>query len=338
MRAVVLEKKASEPRLTDIDDPESPGRGEVIVKVEAAGVCYRDLLNRKGLMPRTRYPVVMGHEFSGTVAEVGQDTEEIHVGDRVAGLPHSTCGSCRYCLEGRENLCRHRLQLGEEINGCWAEYVRVKSRDLVRVPEEVDAAAASIAGCVLGMIIHALRDQAKVRSGELVLVTGAGGGVGIHAVMLSKIFGCSVIALTSSADKAEQVREAGADCVVVGADMLSHSVREMTGGEGVDVVLECVGEPLLEYSLKSTAWGGRVVLIGNVNVGEARVPIGYMILRENALVGSIGTTKTSMAEALSLVKARLLNPVLTRLPLEKASDALQLLEKRASLGRLVLTP
>ncbi|MEM3081857.1 MAG: alcohol dehydrogenase catalytic domain-containing protein, partial [Nitrososphaerota archaeon] len=298
MKAVVLTADSPEPLVADVPEPGHLGKGEILVRVEAAGVCYRDLLNLRGVWPKARRPVVMGHEFAGVVVRVGDDVEDVSMGDRVAGLPYSTCGSCKYCLVGRENLCRNRRQLGEELDGSWAEYMVVNARDVVKVPKTIDAAEASITGCVLAMIIHALKDQAGVRAGETVLVTGAGGGVGLHAVMISKLLGCSVIASTSSSSKAERVKAAGADHVVVGIDQLSSRVREATGGMGVDVVLECVGAPTFEQSLRSTAWGGRIVVIGNVSVGEVKVPLGYMILRENVLVGAVGSTRRNMEEAL----------------------------------------
>lgn len=307
-----------------------------MVKVEAAGVCYRDLLNQRGLMPRAKRPVVMGHEFSGIVVELGDGVDGLDIGERVAGLPHTTCGGCRYCVEGRENLCRNRLQLGEERDGSWAEYIVVNARDVVKVPNTVDPPDASITGCVLGMIIHALRYQARVRTGETVLVTGAGGGVGIHAVMISKLLGCKVVANTSSSSKAERVKQAGADHVVVGVEQLSARVREVTGGEGVDVVLECVGAPTFEHSLRSTAWGGRVIVIGNVSVEDVKVPLGYLILRENAVVGAVGSTRGNMEEALELLGSGRLKPAITTLSVEKASEALGIVERRENTGKIVL--
>ncbi len=336
MKAVILRQEESNLLIASVQEPSRPGRGEVVVKVEAAGVCYRDLLNQRGMMPRAKRPVVMGHEFSGVVVELGEGVEGLEVGDRVAGLPHTTCGRCRYCLEGRENLCRNRLQLGEERDGSWAEYIVVNARDLVKVPDTVDLADASITGCVLGMIIHALRDQAKVRAGETVLVTGAGGGVGIHAVMISKLLGCKVVANTSSSSKAESIKKAGADHVIIGVEQLSARVREITGGEGVDVVLECVGTPTFEQSLRSTAWGGRVVVIGNVSVGNVKVPLGYMILRENMVVGAVGSTRRNMEEALELWGSGRLKPAITRLPVERASEALGIVERRENIGKVVL--
>ncbi|MCS7146010.1 MAG: alcohol dehydrogenase catalytic domain-containing protein [Nitrososphaerota archaeon] len=336
MKAAIIEEGQPHPLLKEVKEPGPPGRGEVLVRVEAAGVCYRDLLNLRGLMPRAKRPVIMGHEFAGVVVEVGEDVEGLATGERVAGLPYSTCGECRYCLEGRVNLCRNRRQLGEERSGSWAEYILVNARDVVKMPRHVDASDASIAGCVLGMLIHALRDRARVRPGEKVLVTGAGGGVGIHAVMVSKLLGCIVIASTSKVSKSEDVRLAGADYVLVGADMLSTKVKEVTGGEGVDVVVECVGEPTFDHSLRSTAWGGRVVVIGNVSVGEARVPLGFIILRENAVVGALGSTINSLREALLLLESGRLKPRVTKIPLEKSSEALEIIERRGNVGKLIL--
>jgi acryloyl-coenzyme A reductase len=337
MKAWVLEAPNTIPRLRSDLEPPRPGPGEVLVKVEAAGVCYRDFLNYRGLMPRTVYPTVMGHEFAGTVAEVGEGVEDLVSGDRVTGLPYRTCGACAYCLSGRENLCRNRRQLGEEVAGTWAEYTVASRRDLVKVPRAVSPADASICGCVLGMLLHALRDVAQAKTGERVLVTGAGGGVGVHAVVLAKYLGCRVIASTRSGWKAERLRELGADHVVVAeGSRIVDEVKSITGGEGVGLAVECVGAPTLQHSLRSVSWGGRIVLVGNITVSNAEIPLGYMILRENAIMGAVGSKKRSLRDALALIEAGLIKPVVERHRLEEAENLLQLLERGETFGKHVL--
>ncbi len=309
----------------------------MVVKVEAAGVCYRDLLNARGLMPRTSYPIVLGHEFAGRVVEVGKDVEDMGAGEYVAGLPYLTCGGCAYCRSGRENLCRNRRQLGEEVMGAWAEYVVTNRRDVVKVPRGVGPAEAAIAGCVLGMLIHAVRDVGQAKAGERVLVTGAGGGVGVHAVLVAKHLGCTVIASTRSGWKAERLRGIGADYVVpADGQGLVEGVRRATGGEGADLVVDCVGEPTLKYSLRSTAWGGRIVLVGNVTVSSAEIPLGYLILRENSIAGAVGSTRKSLQDALALVEAGLIKPLVTKHRLEDAATLLSMLERGETFGKQVL--
>jgi len=323
--------------LLDVDEPQALGMGEVLVRIEAAGVCFRDLLNLDGHLPRARRPVILGHEFAGVVVEVGEGVEGLRRGVRVAGLPYSTCGRCRYCVEGRVNLCRSREQLGEERDGVWGELVKVNARDLVVVPAGVGAPEAAIAGCVLGMLIHALVERGGVRSGETVLVTGAGGGVGIHAVMLAKLMGCTVVAYTSSPAKTDNIRAAGADYVVSGVREFSGAVREAVGGGGVDVVVDCVGEPTLGQSLRSTAWGGRVIAVGNITVADVSIPLGYVILRENSVIGAVGATPKCVEDALALVAAGRLKPLVTQMPIERVGEALGLLRERRSVGRVVVT-
>jgi acryloyl-coenzyme A reductase len=187
------------------------------------------------------------------------------------------------------------------------------------------------------MLLHALRDVAQAKTGERVLVTGAGGGVGVHAVVLAKYLGCRVIASTRSGWKAERLRELGADHVVVAeGSRIVDEVKSITGGEGVGLAVECVGAPTLQYSLRSVSWGGRIVLVGNITVSNAEIPLGYMILRENAIMGAVGSNKRSLRDALALIEAGLIKPVVERHRLEEAENLLQLLERGETFGKHVL--
>lgn len=193
MKGYVL-KSFKEPLVpAELERPKaSPGR--VVVRVAAAGVCYRDYLAWQGFQKLLL--VVPGHEFAGVVEEVGDGVSEFKPGDAVAGMIYEFCGECDYCRTGREYLCRARKVYGEALPGIFAEYVSVDHKSLVKMPPGVSFGAASYAACVLSTVIRGVK-KIGASLGRLVLVTGAGGGVGVHAVQVAKAYGARVMAVTS---------------------------------------------------------------------------------------------------------------------------------------------
>jgi len=182
-----------------------------------------------------------------------------------------------------------------------------------------------------------LRERARVRAGETVLVTGASGGVGLHAIPVAKALGARVVAVTSSAAKAEALGARGADEVLVSADHEFHKPMRRAGG--VDVVLDCVGAPTLAASMRSLKPTGRVVVVGNVTALRAELNPGLFILTEIALLGASGCTREDLADVLAWVREGRLAPVVAgTLPLAAAADAHRRLEARGVVGRLVLVP
>jgi len=338
LRAVFLKKFREPPELTDLEPDRSLGPGEVLIEVEMSGLCYRDLLTVEGYFPRTRLPIILGHEMAGKVIAVGEGVTEFEPGDRVASLTYIPCGKCRYCESGNEHICRRRLTFGEDINGSFAQIVKVHERSLVKVPNNVTPEGAAMAACVTGMLLRAFKHVARVRQGESVLVTGAGGGVGIHAVQVAKALGCRVLAATSSREKVERISEAGADEVVLSDDALVENVKRLTGGDGVDVVLEAVGQPTFNKSLRCLAWGGRMVVVGNVTVSSVEVPLGLIILRANSIAGTIAATKKDLEEALRLTAEGRVKPIGTVYPLEKVHEAMERMRRKESVGRIFLRP
>lgn len=334
MKAVVLRRFNESPVLEVVQRPERAPEGFALVEVEAAGVCYRDLLVTEGKFPRARLPVVLGHEFSGRVLQVSGDSG-IREGDLVAGLPHAVCGSCEYCLTKRENLCVNRLWYGEAIDGTFREVTAVDLKTVVKVPDGVAPEAAAISSCVVGMLIHGIRDVGEAKRGERALVTGAGGGVGIHAVQVAKAIGCKVVAVTRSESKAETVRRAGADDVIVGSSFSEEAKRRW---DGVDLVVECVGEPTFGESIRSLRWGGRIVLIGNVTAGTFPLPLGLVILKGLSVRGVVGSTMSTLRDALEMIARGDVRPVVRTLRLEEFAQALEALRAGAALGRFVLKP
>ncbi len=335
MKAAVLREFNVMPAVEDREMPDAKGE-EIVIRQTYTGICYRDILTLHGKFPRTNLPLVPGHEVSGRIVGVGEQVKDLRERDRVSGLIYLPCGKCMLCLGGRENLCRNKRTLGEAVDGSYAPYVRMNERSVVRVPAGVDESSAVIAACVTGMIIQALRNRARLSEGETVLVTGAGGGVGAHAVQVARALGARVIAATSSQWKEEKLHDLGADAVVPSGN-LSRQVKEQTGGEGADVVVETVGGPTFRESLKALNFGGRLALIGNVDASSVDLPLGYTILKGLEIIGSVSSTRADVAEALDLSRRGKVKPVIDRIvTLERLGEAYSAMEKRSTFGRVLI--
>ncbi len=342
MEAVVLREFGSPQnlKLEQVPDP-VVGPGEVLIRVEACGVCYHDVINRRGNLPRTSVPAILGHEAAGRVVEVGPGVEGWSAGDGAATLQRLHCGECKHCRADRKSLCKHDARFfGEEIPGGYAAYMTAPVAGLGKVPTDVDWPVAATACCTSGTAVHVVRTRAKVQRGETVLVTGASGGVGTQAVQLARHDGARVIAVTSSAAKAEALYEIGAHDVIVSPDLnFSRQAREITGGEGVDVALEIVGSVTFEQSLRSLARAGRLAVVGNLETVPVQVNPGLLILKELEILGAYATTQAELREAFSLIQSGALRPAVAEvMPLPDAWRAHDRLEHRGVTGRLVLAP
>ena len=337
-------------QLTAFDEPDNldlrrvpvprPGPGEVLVRVGACGVCGRDRVDRRGGYPGMRLPVTLGHEIAGTVVAAGPGPSELGAGDRVASLQSAPCGVCPECRAGLTNRCDSPRTFGHQLDGGYAEYVAAPATAFVRLPDGISDEVGAVLACAVGTCLRALRDQAGLRAGETVAITGAGGGIGLQAVQVVRLLGGRAVAITTSAEKETALREAGADDVVVDHQGdFPRRVRELTRGVGADVVLDLVGAPTLERSLRALRGGGRLVLVGNVRAERVELNPGLIIVRELEVLGSAMETRADLEEAVSLAAAGRLSPVVGhRFPLEEALDAHRLLERRGNVGRVVLVP
>jgi 2-desacetyl-2-hydroxyethyl bacteriochlorophyllide A dehydrogenase len=337
MRAVVIRELGPPEvlRVEDIPVPE-PGPGEVLVRVRACGLCYHDVVVRNGTQRRlVELPRIEGHEIAGEVVEVGEGVHRIATGDRVASKQTECCGTCRYCRNGDETLCDNF----RPTEGGNAEYVVVREEPLVKVPDEIPYEQAAILACAIGVGYHGIR-RARVTVGDTVLVTGAGGGVGLHAVQVAKVCGARVIAQTGSESKVSAIREMGADEVIVSPDLdFSGEVRRLTDAEGASVVLENVGARAFESAWRSLGKAGRFVFIGATSDERISINPGRIFMKGATLIGSTSTTRSELEEIVRLVQRGVLTPrVSATCALEDAPEAHRQMENRAITGRLVFTP
>jgi len=330
-------------RMQTVPDPVAAPK-DVIIKVEGCGVCFHDIVTRNGTLKMgVKMPLILGHEIAGTVVDVGRDVTSFKAGDRVATVQrYHICGSCTHCRTGFEPLCEDRKFLGDwGLVGGYAEYVAVEDDNVALVPADVPLEQASIVACTVGTILNAVREVGRVQMGESALVTGAGGGLGVHAVQLARLAGARVIAQTTSPGKAEQLRALGAHEVVVhtrGEDF-SGEVKRLTGGRGVDVAVDNVGSLLFTPIRRSIAVRGRWLLIGQLTGEFVPFNPAQLFLKGISMLSATSTTRKQLEDCLALVAAGGVKPIVgSVLPLTEARRAHELMEAGAVAGRLVLKP
>jgi D-arabinose 1-dehydrogenase-like Zn-dependent alcohol dehydrogenase len=345
MQAVVMRETgaAGVLRMEAVARPAPAGR-EVLIKVAACGVCTLDVLTRNGTYRRRgELPLIPGHEVAGTVVEAGPAVRRFRAGDRVATTQrYHICGACRYCRGGYEPLCVERRFLGQEgLVGGYADFVAVEEDNVALVPAGVSDEQAAIAACAIGTTLNAVRDVGKVKVGEQVLVTGAGGGLGVHAVQMARLAGARVIAQTTTAGKAAMLADIGAHDVLVTAraEDFSGRVHALTGGEGVDVVIDNVGTPLFAAMRRSLAPNGRWVLVGQLTGDFVPFNPAQLFLRNQSMLSVNSTTRAQLEDTLALIARGAIRPVISGVePLRDVGAVHERMERGSVAGRIVVRP
>lgn len=327
--------------IEEVAEPPAPQRDQVLVEVEACGVCFRDCIDRAGRFPFIQLPITPGHEAVGRVVAVGPDAGEWRVGDRVATMHRDFCGACPACAAGEVSLCTSAAAvLGLIIDGGYATHLCAPQRCFYRALDSQPAAHAAVMHCTFGTAFRGLRravdgDVDRLR-GARVLVTGANGGVGLAAVQLAARLGAEVVAVVRAADHVDAVRDHGAAHVVVDAGGGFH--KRVPGG-AVNVALDCVGPPTFNAALRALQVGGTVVAIGNVVPDRVELNLGYAITRGLRIVGSSGASRRDMADLLALHERAPLRVVIDReLPLAAADEAQRAVQAGGLRGRVVVVP
>ncbi len=325
-------------RVDDIDAP-TPGPGEVLVRVHAAGVCGTDLHILDGMIKPDPYPMTLGHEAAGVVEAAG-DGVRMSVGTSVAIYNKIFCGRCEQCLKGRTNICDNEPeQLGFNRDGGDAEYAVIPEQNAVPVPDGVDLATASVLTCAGMTAMHATK-LSGLRLGDTAVVDGIG-GVGVIVVQAAAHAGARVLAVADSAEKLELAKSHGAAGGVVlgekGYESVADELRGLTDGRGTDVFFELVGTTAsMLAGIRSLAKGGRFVSTGYTSESLEVHPIEF-ILPETIFVSTVAATRLDLQDALTLADAGALTvPIAASYPMDGVHDALNALRARSVLGRQVL--
>jgi NADPH:quinone reductase-like Zn-dependent oxidoreductase len=327
-------------RLAEAPEPPPPGPGEVQLRLRAVALNHIDVWGWRGMaFAKRSLPMTIGAEAVGEVVAVGPGVEGWRVGQRAAPYGALTCGQCRACREGRDNLCENVSGvLGFHLDGFAQEKRNVQARLAVPVPEGVAVEDAACAAITFSTVEHMLFDNAKLEGGETILIQAGGSGIGTVAIKQAKALGCTVVATAGSDEKCARMRDLGADHAVnYNTDRFESVCRRVTAKRGVDVVFEHVGAQTWAGSLLSLRMGGRLVTCGSTSGVSAETNLMMLFQRQLRIVGSFGASMRNVADGLAKMAGGM-SPVLDSvLPLERFEDALLRLESRRVFGKIVVT-
>jgi L-iditol 2-dehydrogenase len=287
--------------LADWPDPR-PAADEIKLQIAYAGICGTDIHIIKGEWP-CKPPVVLGHEFCGTVVETGKSVRNYKPGDRVvASNPAQTCGRCHSCRAGNPFMCPERVSAGYMIDGAFAEYLCIREERCHHLPDNVSYRQAAL-GEPLSVAVHAVMERTTVHAGDLVLVSGPG-CVGIFTMLIAKLEGARVIVSGTAKDqqRLECAREMGADAVVdISKEDPLEAVRQYSNGAGADLVYECAGVPQsLDVCWEAVKREGALVPVG-IYPGPIKTDFNKITMKELSVFGSFGYVWTSWQRSIRLL-------------------------------------
>ena len=324
----------------DIAPPPPPGLGEVTLRIKAVALNHIDVWGWRGMaFAKRKLPLVIGAEASGEVDEVGPGVTGLAPGQLVSIYGARTCGLCRPCREGRDNLCEHVSGVhGFHLDGFAQEKINLPARLLVPAPPGVDAVGAAVAPVTFGTVEHMLFDNAKLEPGETILIHAGGSGIGSAAIQLAKKIGCTVITTVGSNDKIEKAKALGADHVInYREDRFEGVVRKLTKKKGVDVVFEHVGKDTWAGSMFSLKRGGRLVTCGSTSGVSTEINLMMLFQQQLKLLGSFGCRMENMADAMQKMAAGLVKPIIdTEVDFTSIDTALKRMEGRDVFGKIIL--
>ena len=344
MKAVYITQHGGVEVLTygDLPEPE-PGPNDVKIRVRACALNRLDLYTRAGVRgARLRFdgPHVLGGDVAGDVVEVGGQVTRVTPGDRVVVNPRLTCRQCRFCTGGQEELCVSPGMLGSTVSGGYAEYVAVPAVNAVPLPQHLSYEQGASLPTVFLPCWSILVHRAALKPWETVLILSASSGVGTAGIQVAKrVIGARVIATTSTEEKARKAGELGADEVIdYSTEDIAQRVKELTGGRGVDVVLDHVGAEFWPAAMASLAPGGRYGICGVTTGYRAELQMGLMFLRHQTVFGVfMGRTQDLQQIVEMAARGAIRGVVHQTFPLEEAASAHEVMEGRDFFGKLVLT-
>jgi len=339
MRALTLvaERKLE---LANMPDPPPPRAGEVQVRVRAVGLNHLDVWGYRGMAfaRRQKFPLVVGAEAAGEIAAIGPDTQGFDVGDRVVMYGALTCGDCRACREGRDNLCEDvKGIMGFHVDGFARELINMPARLVIKIPAGVSFRDAACAPIAFSTVEHMLFDNAKLQPGETILVHAGGSGIGTAAIKMAKAIGCTVITTIGDEAKAEKAKAIGADHVInYRVDRFEHEVRKITKKKGVDVVFEHVGADTFTGSLLALKRGGRLVTCGATSGASTSFNLMQLFQQQYKIFGSFGASLRNIRDSLDKMAGGLVPVIDSEFALADIEQGLMRLESRQVFGKVII--
>jgi NADPH:quinone reductase-like Zn-dependent oxidoreductase len=342
MKAVVFHEHGG-PEVLRYEERPDPAfkANEVLVEVRGCALNHLDVWARKGL-PGVEIPLphILGNDVAGVVREAGELVDWVRPGEEVLLQPGVSCGHCRECLRGSDNLCAQYRIIGYLRDGGYAELVAAPGVNVIPKPKQLSWAEAAALPLVTLTAWHMLVTRANVQPGEDVLIHAAGSGVGSVGVQVAKLRGARVIATAGSDEKLEKARGLGADELVnYTREDWPREVRRLTGKQGVDVVFEHTGAETWPGSIQCLKRDGRLVTCGATSGPDARTDLRHVFYKHLNILGSFMGSKAELLDAMKFVERGQLRAVVDReLPLAEARRAHELMQDRAQFGKLVLVP
>jgi alcohol dehydrogenase len=338
MRALTLvaDRKVE---LVTLDDPPPPGAGEVQVRVRAVALNHIDVWGYRGMaFAKRKMPLVVGAEAAGEVAAVGPGVTSFAPGDPVVMYGALTCGTCKACRAGRDNLCEDvRGIMGFHVDGFAQELVNMPERLVVKVPPGIAMRDAACAPIAFSTVEHMLFDNAKLEAGETILVQAGASGIGTVAIKMAKAIGCTVFTTVGDDAKAEKVKALGADYVInYRQDRFEPVVRKATAKKGVDVVFEHTGADTFNGSLLCLKRGGRLVTCGATSGPTVTFNLMQLFQQQYRIIGSFGASMRNIRDGLAKMAGGMMPVIDTEVELADFERGLARLEGRQVFGKVIL--
>lgn len=334
MKAAVVNQFNSKLEIKDVPKPTLEA-GEILVKIEACGVCHTDLHAAQGDWPvKPKLPLIPGHEGVGIVEEVAEGVTSIKVGDRV-GIPwlYSACGECEYCITGRETLCLDQLNGGYSVDGGYAEYCKAPAAYVARIPDNVDPVEIAPILCA-GVTTYKALKVSEAKPGDWVAIYGIG-GLGHVALQYAKAMGFNVIAVDIQDDKLQLAKKLGADLTFNSREVdPAQAIKEAVGGAQAAISV-AVSKIAFEQAYQSVKRDGTLVVVGLPN-SELPIPIFDTVLNGVTVKGSIVGTRKDMQEALEFAAQGKVKANIETAPMDSINEVFEKMEKGQINGRIVL--
>ena len=343
MQALVLEEFGGDLQLKEVPMP-IVGPNAVLIQVKACGVGLTvvNLLATPGRVKN--FPRIPGHEIAGKVVEIGSQVSSLSIGDRVTNHFYLTCGQCIQCRSGRETLCTACIgNVGQAINGGYAEYVVLPERNLLKIPDGVSDIEAAVGSDAIATPYHACIKEAKLKPSDTVLVIGAAGGVGIHMIQMARLCGAKVFAADRGSTKMDFIQLIGADYLIdVNQGSIVDQVMAATNQQGVDAVIDIVGSRYsLAQAMACLAIAGRLIIVGSSPPGVYKEDPSFLVDPQRFLHRGLEihaaryVTLAEISRTLELIRDKKIRPVITQtVSLSQVPELHQAIREGSTLGRV----
>jgi propanol-preferring alcohol dehydrogenase len=334
MKAAIVREYKQPLQIEETQAP-TPGPDEVLIKVDACGVCHSDLHIAEGdwthLLRIIKRPLILGHEAVGRVVQTGDAVSNLQIGDRVGvAWTHWTCGECELCKEGHENLCSAQSITGATVDGGYAELMNAKASHALKVPEALSSEEAAPLFCAGVTVYHAIK-KSGIKPGQRLAVFGVG-GLGHLAVQIAKCFGAQVIAIDIADDKLEFASRLGADITINAASDVARQIRKM-GGAHVAVVTSAA-KAAYDAAFYAVRSSGTLMVVG-MPAEDLSFPA--IMMREISIMSSATGTREDLREVLELAAAGKVKCRVETRPLEQVNEVFDEMRRAKITGRVVLT-